>query len=76
MDEQTLIKLYMELTGMPEAAGRDVFMMVCQQDGQDRTTTEPINSPLAEIGELGESRQDLSSIPNDRRYGLEIQELF
>jgi hypothetical protein len=52
MDEQALIKLYTELTGMPEAAGRDVFMMVCKQDGQDPTPTEPINSPLAEIGEL------------------------
>jgi hypothetical protein len=64
MDEQALIKLYMELTGMPEAAGRDVFMMVCKQDGQDLTPTELTNSPSDESGEPGGglTRQDSRSI--------------
>jgi hypothetical protein len=72
MDEQALIKLYVELTGMPEAAGRDVFMMLCKQDGQDPTTAELTNSSSDEIGEPGGAlpRQDLSSIRNARSAGV------
>jgi len=68
MNEQALIKLYMELTGMPEAAGRDVFMMICKQDGQDQTPTEPTISPWDESGGTGGGLpcQDLSSIRNER----------
>ena len=64
MDEQALIKLYVELTGMPEAAGRDVFMMLCKQDGQDPTIAELSNLSSAEIDEPGRGLppQDLSSI--------------
>ena len=72
MDEQALIKLYVELTGMPEAAGRDVFMMLCKQDGQDPPTAELTNSSSDEIGEPGggSPRQDLSSIRNARSAGV------
>ena len=49
---------------MPEAAGRDVFMMVCKQDGQDPAPTEPTDSPLDESSERGGgfTRQDLRLI--------------
>jgi len=68
MDEQALIKLYVELTGMPEAAGRDVFMMLCKQDGQDPTTAGLTNSSSDEIGEPGGGlpHQDLSAIRTAR----------
>jgi outer membrane protein len=34
MDEQELVKLYMELTGTAEPAARNVFMMVCRPNGK------------------------------------------
>lgn len=41
MDEQQLVKLYMELTGDTEPAGRNVFMMVGSPETQERATEEP-----------------------------------
>lgn len=34
MDEQELVKLYMELTGTPEPAARNVFIMICGRNGE------------------------------------------
>ncbi|HZR15799.1 MAG TPA: TolC family protein [Verrucomicrobiae bacterium] len=43
MDEQQLVKLYMELTGTPEQTARNVFMMVCcpNQHHEERPTAMP-----------------------------------
>src|SRR5580765_7594391 len=34
MDEQKLVKLYMQLTGSPESEARNVFMFVCPPRGE------------------------------------------
>lgn len=46
MDEQQLVKLYMELTGTPEPAARSVFMMVCapNPEAEERMTALPNHS--------------------------------
>src|SRR5690242_18543539 len=44
MEEQAFIKLYVQLTGDTEAAARDVFMMLCEEDGTDQTTPEQSNA--------------------------------
>jgi hypothetical protein len=50
MDEQALVKLYAELTGETDAAARDVFMMLCEQDGPDRAprNLSPVNGANGE----------------------------
>jgi outer membrane protein TolC len=54
MDEQQLIKLYMQLTGSPESVGRNVFMYVCPLKGETRpaTTLEPGPQVNGESGEV------------------------
>lgn len=42
MDEQQLVKLYMELTGTSEPAARNVFMMVCSPNGEGPSVNQDL----------------------------------
>jgi outer membrane protein len=51
MDEEHLIKLYMELTGRAETAARNVFMMVCAPNCESVGQANPILAPPRSNGE-------------------------
>ena len=55
MKEQKLVKMYMELTGLPESAARAVLMYVCPEDGE---TGEPASS--AGVGPVPQAGADKS----------------
>ena len=60
MDEQTFIKLYMQLTGDTEAAARDAFMMLCEGNGKEQTTPEQSNAKEPDSGqEQGTGARDV-----------------
>jgi outer membrane protein TolC len=48
MEEQTLIKVYMELTGQTEAAARNVFMMLCEEDERNKTAAQGLTAKGAD----------------------------
>jgi outer membrane protein TolC len=64
MHEQQLVKLYTELTGSTEPAGRHVFMMICCGDQQETGTQGSAlapDRPKADLGKKEDSvRQNLS----------------
>jgi hypothetical protein len=47
VDEQKLVKMYMELTGTSESCSRSVFMHVCSA-GPEATETPEINRALVQ----------------------------
>lgn len=51
MDEQQLVKLYVELTGTTEPVARNVFMMVCAAKDEGTAPAEVIASPLIANGQ-------------------------
>jgi len=60
MEEQTFIKLYMQLTGETEAVARDVFMMLCEGNGKEQTTPEQSNAKEPDSGqEQGTGARDV-----------------
>lgn len=54
MDEQQLVKLYMELTGKSEPAARNVFMMVCSSNGESAGTETDTAGQFVANGHQGE----------------------
>jgi len=57
MDEQELVKLYMDLTGTAEPAARNVFMMICGPSGDGPESEQGTKTEPTQNGQRQESNQ-------------------